>query len=71
MNDDKAQKIWKAFCGELIDNGVKDSEDVRQALATVLREIANEYQYYHFAEEVEDMIIDARVLYELADQLDT
>lgn len=67
MND-KAQKIWKAFCGELIG---EPTEDQAQALATVLREIANEYQYYHFAEEVEDMIIDARVLYDLADQLDT
>ena len=38
---DKAQKIWKVFCGELIDNGVKDSEDVKQALATALREVIN------------------------------
>ena len=65
-----AQKLWKTFCGELIDNGEKDSEDVRQALATVLREIANEYQYYSFAEEVEDMIIDARILYDLATELE-
>ena len=41
MTTDKAQKIWKVFCGELIDNGVKDSEDVKQALATALREIIN------------------------------
>ena len=37
---ERAQKIWEAFCGELIDNGVKDSEDVRQALATAINEVA-------------------------------
>lgn len=41
---EKAQTIWKAFCGELIDNGVKDSEDVKQALATSLREVVNQLQ---------------------------
>ena len=41
MTTDKAQQIWKVFCGELIDNGVKDSEDVKQALATALREVIN------------------------------
>jgi len=41
MTTDRAQQIWKVFCGELIDNGVKDSEDVKQALATALREVIN------------------------------
>jgi hypothetical protein len=66
----RAQQIWEAFKGELIDNGVKDSEDVRQALSTFLREVANEFQYYSFAEEVEDCIVDARDLYDLADELE-
>jgi hypothetical protein len=39
MTTERAQKIWKAFCGELIDNGVKDSEDVKQALSTSIREV--------------------------------
>lgn len=65
----RAQKIWKVFKGELIDNGVKDSEDVRQALSTTLKELANEYQYYNPGVG-EDMIIDARILYELADELE-
>ena len=39
-----AQAIWKAFCGELIDNGVKDGEDAREALATALREVVNQLQ---------------------------
>ena len=65
----KASKIWKAFCGELIDNGVKDSEDVRQALSTTIREIANEFQYYHFGPG-EDMVVDARILYEISEELE-
>lgn len=66
---DKAQKIWKVFCDELIDNGVKDSEDVRQGLSTAIREIANELQYYNTSEGV-DMILDAYKLYELADEIE-
>ena len=65
----RAHKIWEAFCGELIGNGVKDSEDVRQALATAIREVANELQYYNTSEG-EDMIVDARALYELSDELE-
>lgn len=37
MNSETAQKLWKIYCDELIDNGDKTSEDVRQALATFLR----------------------------------
>ena len=40
---ERAQKIWEAFCGELIDNGVKDSEDVRQGLSTAIRKVVNLY----------------------------
>ena len=66
---ERAQKIWEAFCGELIDNGVKDSEDVRQGLSTAIREVANELQYYNTSEG-EDMIIDARDLYDLATEIE-
>jgi hypothetical protein len=38
--------------------------------AAVLREAVNALQYYSFAEEVEDYIIDARDLYDLADALE-
>lgn len=39
----QAQTIWKTFCGELrYDKGVKDTEDVRQALSTVLRKIVSD-----------------------------
>jgi len=66
---ERAQKVWKAFCGELIE---QPTEDQAQALATAIREIANEHQYYQCCEEagVEDMVVDARVLYELADELE-
>jgi hypothetical protein len=64
-----AQKIWEAFKGELIDNGIKDSEDVRQGLSTAIREIANELQCYNTSEG-EDMILDAYKLYELADKIE-
>ncbi len=37
MTPETAQKLWDVYCGELIDNGDKTSEDVRQALATFLR----------------------------------
>lgn len=47
MTTERAQKIWEAFCGELIDNGVKDSEDVKQALATVFRKIVGDYEIWN------------------------
>ena len=42
------------------------------SLAAGIREIVNEFKYYQCCEEegVEDMVVDARVLYELADELD-
>jgi hypothetical protein len=41
MTTYRAEQIWEAFKGELIDNGLKDSEDVRQALSTAIREVAD------------------------------
>jgi hypothetical protein len=62
----KAQTIWNAFCGELI---VEPTDDMREALATAVRKIVNEFQYYHFGDG-EDMVVDARILYELAEELE-
>ena len=39
---DTAQKIWEVFCGELTQ---EPTDDMREALATAIREIANEIQY--------------------------
>lgn len=66
---ERSQKIWEAFKGELI---VEPTDDMREALATAIREIANEHQYYQCCEEagVEDMVVDARLIYELCDELE-
>ena len=63
---DTAQKIWEVFCGELTQ---EPTDDMREALATAIREIANELQYYNTSEG-EDMILDAYKLYELSDELE-
>ena len=63
---DRAQQIWKVFCNELTQ---PETDDMREALATSLREVANELQYYNTSEGV-DMILDAYKLYELADELE-
>lgn len=64
---EKAQKIWRAFVNELTQ---EPTDDMREALATAICEIVNELQYYNFREG-EDMILDARNLYDLADELET
>jgi hypothetical protein len=64
-----AYQIWETFKAELI---VEPTDDMKEALATAIREIVNEFQYYQCCEEegVEDMVVDARVLYELANELE-
>lgn len=66
---ERAQKILDAFCGELTR---ELTDDMREALATSIREVANEFQYYQCCENegVEDMVVDARDLYDLADELE-
>ena len=59
----RAQKIMRAYEAEDTYNFPKDG------VVAVIREIVNEYQYHHFGEG-EDMVVDARVLYELADELE-
>ena len=46
--------------------------DRAKVIAAAIREIVNEHQYYQFCDEsgVEDMVVDARLLYELADELE-
>ena len=67
MTTERAEQIWKAFCGELTQ---EPTGDMKEALATAIREVANELQYQNFAEGV-DMIVDAHSLYDLADELET
>jgi hypothetical protein len=78
---EKAQKVIAAAhrvvdggvpLGKLIREGKKDPmiKKTHYEYAAVIREAVNALQYYSFAEEVEDMIVDARDLYELADAIE-
>ena len=71
---ERAQRIMEAFYLTFAD---KRQDFIIQklnndALAAAIREIVNEFQYYQCCEEegVEDMVVDARVLYELANELE-
>lgn len=45
MNSETAQKLWKIYCDEIIlDNRVKTSEDVRRALAILIRKIVSDWE---------------------------
>jgi hypothetical protein len=61
----RAEEIWEAFKGELIDNGLKDSEDVRQGLSTAIREVAN-----RLCTDVGEMKCYIDVVRKIADELD-
>jgi len=60
-----AYQIWEAFKAELTQPA---TDDMKEALATAIREIANQYQYYQCCKDegVEDMVVDAQKLYELS-----
>ena len=61
----RAEKIWEVFKGELIDNGLKDSEDVRQALSTAIREVAD-----RLCTDVGEMECYIDVVRKIADEVD-
>lgn len=61
-----ANKIMEAFYKDWTDD---EHIDDKPAVAAVIREIVNQLQYYHFGDG-EDMVVSARALYELADELD-
>jgi len=60
-----AHKVWEAFKAELTQPA---TDDMKEALATAIREIANQCQYYQCCKDegVEDMVVDAQKLYELS-----
>ena len=66
-----AQSIWDAFYSTFADERVDFTVQKlnNTALANVLREVANQLQYYNFGEG-EDMILDARDLYDLATEIE-
>lgn len=49
-----------------------DQECEVPIMVATLRALVNEHQYYQCCEEegVEDMVVDARLIYELADELE-
>jgi hypothetical protein len=61
----RAEQVWKAFKGELIDNGLKDSEDVRQGLSSAIRMVAD--RLYTDLGEMQNPSV---VLEEIADELE-
>ena len=65
MNTYRAEQIWKAFKGELIDNGLKDSEDVKQGLSSAIREVAD-----RLCTDWGELQHPYDVLNEIADELD-
>jgi hypothetical protein len=58
----RAQKVWEAFCGELTQ---EPTEDMRQALATAIRVVA-ERLYTDWGE----LQHPSTVLEEIADEVD-
>ena len=65
MTSYRAEKIWEAFKGELIDNGLKDSEDVRQGLSSALRKVAD-----RLCTDVGEMECFIEVVRQIADELE-
>ena len=75
-----AQKIWDTYCegySEALMTPVESfstylDKDSRKIIASVLREVVNQLQYYQCCEDegVEDMVIDARAVLDVADELE-
>jgi hypothetical protein len=64
----RAEKIWEAFKGELV---VEPTDDMREALATSIREIMNEYEEFIEDDGYGNMVVKSQELYNLANELDT
>ena len=47
-NQERAQKVWEAFKGELI---VNSTEDMKEALSSSLRELVNQLKYIGITEK--------------------
>ena len=75
-----AQKIWDTYCegySEALMTPVESfstylDKDSRKIIASVLREVANQLQYYQCCEDegVVDMVLDARAILDVADELE-
>ena len=67
----RASKVWNAFKQELIHNGIKDAEDVRQALSTAILKIIDEYEEFMEDDGYGRMVVTSQDLRYLASQLET
>jgi hypothetical protein len=75
-----AQKIWDTYCegySEALMTPVESfstylDKDSRKIIASVLREVVIQLQYYQCCEDegVEDMVLDARAILNVADELE-
>ena len=63
-----ANKVMQEFYRSCLGKQPTFKDD-KIAVAVVIREIVNQLQYYHFGDG-EDMVVSARSLYELADELE-
>ena len=63
---DREQEIWKAFCGELIQ---EPTDDMREALVTSIRKIVELYDTYCDGEDL-DHLIWTDALVSLANELE-
>jgi hypothetical protein len=64
---ERAQKIWEAFKGELC---IEPTDDMREALATAIRIVADELSYTIFMPNNDVRVVETRELYGLANELD-
>ena len=75
-----AQKIWDTYCegySEALMTPVESfstylDKDSRKIIASVLREVVVQLQYYQCCEDegVVDMVLDARAVLDVADELE-
>ena len=67
----RATKVWNAFQQELIHNGIKDAEDVRQALSTAILKIIDEYEEFMGDDGYGRMVVSSMDLRILSNDLET
>ena len=61
-----AQKVFKAFWKDEPHPCNVDGYEI----ANALREVVEQLQYYQFKEDVEDMVLDARAILDVCDELE-
>jgi len=65
---EQAQRI-REVARQALYSTPNDQECEVPIMVATIRAIVNDFQYYHIGPG-EDMVVDARVLYELADELE-